>query len=82
MSVKYQLTKLNYEQRYKEALKRAKYLKENTDGVGALDVSKCFEEIFPELKESGDDTMRKYVAGWKDSEEYTIKFSNNKTIKQ
>ena len=39
----------DYKQKYEEALARAKYLKENTDGIGALDVSACFEKIFPEL---------------------------------
>ncbi len=45
--------------RYDEAIKKAKFLKENTDGVGAKDVSRCFEEIFPELKESEDEILRK-----------------------
>ena len=45
--------------RYDEAIKKAKFLKENTDGVGAEDVSRCFEEIFPELKESEDEILRK-----------------------
>lgn len=38
---------MDYEKAYKEALERAKYLKKNTDSVGALDISTCFEEIFP-----------------------------------
>ena len=50
---------MDYKKKYEEALERAKYLKENTDGVGALDVSRCFEEIFPELKENEDERIRK-----------------------
>jgi len=50
---------MNYKQKYKEALERAKYLKENTDSVGALDISTCFEQIFPELRESEDERIRK-----------------------
>ena len=45
--------------RYDESIKRAKYLKENTDGVGAKDVSACFDYIFPELKEFEDERIRK-----------------------
>lgn len=54
---------MNYKQKYEEALKRAKYLKENTDGVEALDVSTCFEQIFPELHESEDEKWRKWLIG-------------------
>ena len=49
----------NYEKLYKEALERAKYLKENTDSVGAKDISYNFEYIFPELRESEDEKIRK-----------------------
>jgi hypothetical protein len=49
----------NYEKKYKEALERAKYLKENTDSVGAKDISYTFEQIFPELRESEDEKIRK-----------------------
>jgi len=47
-----------YEKKYKEALERAKYLKENTDSVGAKDISYTFEYIFPELKVSEDEMIR------------------------
>lgn len=46
---------MSYKEKYEEALERAKFLKENTDGVGAKDVSRCFDEIFPELQKSEDD---------------------------
>jgi len=58
----------NYKEKYEQALERAKYLKENTDGVGAKDVSRCFEEIFPELKESDDEKIRKTLKSFFDSE--------------
>lgn len=50
---------MDYKQKYEEALERAKYLKENTDSVGAKDISYTFEQIFPELKESEDEKIRK-----------------------
>ena len=50
---------MDYEKAYKEALERAKYLKENTDSVGAKDISYSYEYIFPELKESEDERIRK-----------------------
>ena len=43
---------MDYEKKYKEALSRANFYKENADGVGAKDVSDLIEGIFPELKES------------------------------
>lgn len=46
---------------YDEAIERAKYLKENTDGVGAKDVSACFDYIFPELKESDGERIRQIL---------------------
>lgn len=52
---------MNYKQKYEEALSRAKYLKENTDSVGALDISANFEYIFPELKESEDEKISKEI---------------------
>ena len=55
---------MDYEKAYKEALERAKYLKENTDSVGALDISTCFEQIFPELKESEDEKIRSFLIGF------------------
>ena len=41
---------MDYEKKYEEALSRAIFYKENTDGVGAKDVSDLIEGIFPELK--------------------------------
>lgn len=52
---------MDYEKMYKEALERARYIKENTDSVGALDISACFEQIFPELRESDDERTRKEI---------------------
>jgi hypothetical protein len=47
---------MDYEQRYKDALDRAKKLKENSDSTAVIDG--C-EQIFPELKESDDERTRK-----------------------
>lgn len=49
----------NYEKMYKEAFDRAKFLKENADNISAKDTSYAFEYIFPELKESDDEKIRK-----------------------
>ena len=49
----------DYKKLYEEALERAKYLKENTDSVGAKDISYNFEYIFPELKEPENERIRK-----------------------
>lgn len=51
----------DYKQKYEEALARAKYLKENTDSIVALDVSACFEKIFPELVKSKDELIREEI---------------------
>lgn len=52
---------MDYKKAYQEALERAKYLKENTDSVGAKDISYTFEYIFPELRESEDEKIRKEI---------------------
>ena len=49
---------MNYEQKYKEALKRAKKFKETCDSAGII--SWC-EYIFPELKESEGEKIRKQI---------------------
>ena len=49
---------MNYEQNYKEALDRAKKLKESSDSTAVIDG--C-EQIFPELKESEDERIRKLI---------------------
>jgi hypothetical protein len=49
---------MDYEKEYKDALERAKYLKENTDSVGAKDISYLFEYIFPVLKESEEEKIK------------------------
>jgi len=50
---------MDYEKKYKEVLLRAKFYKENADGVGAKDVSDLIEGIFPELKEPEYEKMMK-----------------------
>ena len=52
---------MDYKKAYQEALERAKYLKENTDNVGAKDISYTFEYIFPELHENEDEKIRKEI---------------------
>lgn len=49
---------MNYEQRYKEALDRAKKLKENSDSTAVI--NGC-EQIFPELQGNEDEKMRKWI---------------------
>lgn len=49
---------MNYEQRYKDALDRAKKLKENSDNTAVIDG--C-EQIFPELQGNEDEQMRQWI---------------------
>ena len=47
---------MNYEEKYKETLERAKKLYENANG---MILKKWVEQVFPELKESEDERIRK-----------------------
>ena len=47
---------MNYEKKYKEALERAKNYYSTTDSVADTEL---IELIFPELKESEDERIRK-----------------------
>ena len=49
---------MDYEQRYKDALDRAKKLKENSDNTAVIDG--C-EQIFPELQGNEDEQMRQWI---------------------
>lgn len=49
---------MDYEQRYKDALDRAKKLKENSDSTAVIDG--C-EQIFPELQGNEDEQMRQWI---------------------
>lgn len=49
---------MDYEQRYKDALDRAKKLKENSDSTAVIDG--C-EQIFPELQGNEDEKMRQWI---------------------
>ena len=70
----------NYEKLYKEALERAKYLKENTDSVGAKDISYNFEYIFPELRESEDEKIRKELIDIVKKSPITFAFDNKDKV--
>ena len=50
---------MNYEKKYKEALERAKGLLEGMDEGDYLASSEDIENIFPELKETEDERIRK-----------------------
>lgn len=50
---------MNYEQKYKDALERAKGLLEGMDEGDYFASSGDIENIFPELKESVDERIRK-----------------------
>lgn len=52
---------MNYEQKYKEALKKIREgLHPSPDGTKISGVTRAFlEEVFPELAESEDETIRK-----------------------
>ena len=47
---------MNYEQKYKDAVERAKTLYDNASG---MILKKWVEQVFPELKESEDERIRK-----------------------
>lgn len=50
---------MNYEKAYKEALERAKIWQEHLYEVGDKDYADELNYIFPELKESEDEKIRK-----------------------
>lgn len=50
---------MDYKKAYEEALEKARYIKENCDCVNAKDIGSLFEQVFPELKESEDEKIRK-----------------------
>lgn len=50
---------MNYEQKYKEALERAKNLRKDAIDMGENIRAKQCEIIFPELKESDDEKIRR-----------------------
>ena len=52
---------MNYEKAYKEALERAKNLHKDAIDMGENIRAKQCEIIFPELKESEDEKIRKYL---------------------
>lgn len=52
---------MDYEQKYKEALERAKELKNKLEKSCSLATPTGIESIFPELKESEDERIRKEV---------------------
>ena len=60
---------MNYEKAYKEALERAKNLRKDAIDMGENIRAKQCEIIFPELKESEDERIRKeliqYIKNWK-----------------
>ena len=49
---------MNYEQKYKQALKRAKHIYQFSSDLAEI---KRMEEIFPELKESEDERIREAI---------------------
>lgn len=50
---------MNYEKLYKEALKRARKIYNAAMDAGYIGDCKTFEVLFPELKESEDERIRK-----------------------
>ena len=64
---------MNYEQKYKEALEKARQFSEHPLQE---DSSSIVEYIFPELKESEDEKIRKWLIDWAKavnwSEQFTI----------
>ena len=57
---------MNYEQKYKEALKELReHFLPTTDGTPVSGISRRqIEDIFPELKESEDEKIRKWLIGY------------------
>lgn len=52
---------MNYEQKYKEALERAKAEQETFLKRGNISAKTAIERIFPELRESEDERIRKEI---------------------
>lgn len=54
---------MDYEKKYKEALERAKELKNKLEKTCSLATPTGIESIFPELKESEDERIRRELIG-------------------
>lgn len=55
---------MDYEKKYKEALERARQIKNGEDGWGYCDlieITPALEEVFPELADSDDEKIRKFL---------------------
>ena len=66
---------MDYEQKYKEALGRAKEY--NFDGAKQV-VKDLVTYIFPELKESEDERIRKWLIDWVNAVNWSERFSVTK----
>lgn len=55
---------MNYEKKYKEALERMKSWAKGEHPECFSEAQKAAEFIFPELKESNDERIRKTIYGW------------------
>jgi hypothetical protein len=55
---------MDYEKAYKEALERAKVAQETYFNLGNITAKTVIETIFPELRESEDDRIRKLLIEW------------------
>ena len=67
---------MDYKQKYEQALERAKELLEDMDKKDYFASNADIENIFPELKESEDERIKKWLIDWAKavnwSEQFTI----------
>lgn len=66
---------MNYEQKYKEALEKARQFSEHPLQE---DSSSIVEYIFPELQESGDEKIRKWLIDWAKAVNWSKQFTVTK----
>lgn len=66
---------MNYEQKYKEALEKARQFSEHPLQE---DSSSIVEYIFPELKESEDERIRKWLIDWAKAVNWSERFTISK----
>ena len=73
---------MDYEKKYKEAIERAKQWRNapNVDKIPTF-ANRVIEEIFPELKESEDDTIRKELIEYHKAQAFLYGKPNNKHVK-
>lgn len=73
---------MDYEKKYNEALERAKYVLHTVETAGCAMHKDLLTEIFPELRESEDERIRKWLADYFSSIKKTVWIHRDITCEQ